>query len=101
MCKIIGQKKLLNQLNNYTDTTLPKTMLFIGDFGCGKHTIAKHVAQNFNLDYVEINESVSTEDLTDFNYRPVNTLYVIDLTKFSEKQQNQFLKFIEEPSKSV
>jgi DNA polymerase III gamma/tau subunit len=26
---------------------------------------------------------------------------VIDLNKFSEKQQNQFLKFIEEPSKSV
>lgn len=101
MCKIIGQQKLLNKLNTYTDTTLPKAMLFIGDYGCGKHTIAKYVAQNFNLDYVEINENVSAEDLIDYNYRPVNTLYVIDLTKFSEKQQNQFLKFIEEPSKSV
>ena len=101
MCKIIGQQKLLNQLNTYTDTTLPKTMLFIGDYGCGKHTIAKYVAQNFNLDYIEINENVSAEDLIDYNYRPVNTLYVIDLTKFSEKQQNQFLKFIEEPSSRV
>jgi DNA polymerase III gamma/tau subunit len=28
-------------------------------------------------------------------------LYVVDLSKFSEKQQNQFLKAIEEPSKSA
>lgn len=101
MSHIIGQTRLLNQINNYSDSTLPKAMLFIGDVGCGKHTIAKYTAQKFNLEYVEINEGVTAEELVDFNYRPINTLYVIDLSKFSEKQQNQFLKFIEEPSKSV
>ena len=34
-------------------------------------------------------------------YRTINTLYVIDLTKFSEKQQNQFLKALEEASSTT
>ena len=32
MSHIIGQAKLLNQINNYTDATLPKAMLFISKF---------------------------------------------------------------------
>ena len=99
---IIGQNKLLSKIDTYyTMNSLPKTMMFIGSAGCGKHTIAKHVAENFNLDYVEINENVSASDLDDYLYSTIDTLYVINLSEFTEKQQNQFLKFIEEPSKSV
>ena len=35
----IGQRKLLEKLNKYTRETLPKTLLFLGDEGCGKHTV--------------------------------------------------------------
>jgi DNA polymerase III delta prime subunit len=80
---------------------LPKTLMFLGSAGCGKHTIAKYIAKKFGLDFVEIEESVYAQDLEDYTHKTIDTLYLINLNKFTEKQQNQFLKFIEEPSKSV
>lgn len=96
---IIGQTKLLSKINAME--YLPKTLMFLGPTGCGKHKIAKYVAEKFNLDFVEIEESVSAQDLEDYMHSTIAALYLINLNKFSEKQQNQFLKFIEEPSKSV
>lgn len=101
MTKVIGQTKLMSIIDSYTVQTLPRTLMLIGQAGYGKHTISKYISEKFNLDYVEIEESVSSADIEDFLYSTINTLYVIDLTKFSEKQQNQFLKVIEEPSKST
>ena len=101
MQNIIGQTRLLSIINSYTSHTLPKSLMFVGPSGCGKRTMAKYVAYKFALDFVEIDDTVLSTDLDNFMHRTLNTLYLIDLTKFSEKQQNQFLKFIEEPSKSV
>ena len=99
---IIGQNKLLSKIDTYyTMNSLPKTLMFLGQSGCGKHTVAKYVAETFKLDYKEINEDVSNTELDDYLYSTLDTLYVINLNNFTEKQQNQFLKFIEEPSKSV
>lgn len=88
-------------IDSYTIQTMPKTLLFIGATGCGKHTIAHYLSEKLDLEYSEIENNVTAADIENFLYGTVNTLYVIDLTKFSEKQQNQFLKFIEEPTKSV
>lgn len=96
---IIGQTKLLSKIN--TMEYLPKTLMFLGPTGCGKHTIARYIAEEFKLDFVEIEESVSAQDLENYTHKTIDTLYLINLNKFTEKQQNQFLKFIEEPSKSV
>ena len=96
---IIGQTKLLSKINAME--YLPKTLMFLGTVGCGKHTIAKYTAEKFGLDFVEIEESVSAQDLEDYTHKTLDTLYLINLNNFTEKQQNQFLKFIEEPSKSV
>jgi ATP-dependent protease HslVU (ClpYQ) ATPase subunit len=41
---------------------LPKTLMFIGPTGCGKHTIARYVAEQFKLDFVEIEESIPEEE---------------------------------------
>lgn len=101
MQSIIGQSKLLSIIDSYTLQTLPKTLMFIGQKGCGKHTFTKYVVNKFNFDFVEITESITATDLDEFLFRTIPTCYLIDLNKFSEKQQNQFLKFIEEPSKSV
>lgn len=99
---IIGQNKLLSRIATYYSTQhLPKTMLLIGPAGCGKHIISKYIAESFKLEYTEINENISNLELEDYLHSTVDTLYVIDLNKFTEKQQNVFLKFIEEPSKSV
>jgi replication-associated recombination protein RarA len=102
MTTIIGQNKLLNIIDSYTTKyDLPKTMLFVGPSGCGKHTIVKYIAEKFELAVVEIDENVSVSDLEAYMFSTIDTMYLINLNKFSEKQQNQFLKFIEEPSKSV
>ena len=101
MTKVIGQTKLVSIIDSYTLQTLPRTLMLIGLSGCGKHTISKYLSEKFDLAYVEIDESISSTDIENFLYSTINTLYVIDLTKFSEKQQNALLKFIEEPSKSV
>jgi replication-associated recombination protein RarA len=96
---IIGQNKLLSKINAMD--FLPKTLMFIGPIGCGKHTIARYIAEEFKLDFIEIEESVSVQDLEDYMYKTIDTLYLINLNKFTEKQQNQFLKTLEEPSKSA
>ena len=99
---IIGQTKVLSQIDTYYTTQhLPKTLMFLGPSGCGKGTLAKYVAEKFNLDFVKIEESVSAQDLEDYLHSTIDTLYLINLSNFTEKQQNIFLKFIEEPSKSV
>lgn len=101
MTNIIGQTKLTSIINSFTKQSLPKTIMLVGPSGCGKHTIAKYVAEKFELDFVEINENVTSSELDDFLLSTLDTLYLININNFSEKQQNQFLKFIEEPSKSV
>ena len=97
----IGQTRLLNILNSYNMSTLPKTLLFIGDKGCGKKTFAKYLADKFQFDFVEIEDSIKTEDLLDFMHSTINAIYFINLDNFTEKQHNIFLKITEEPSKSV
>lgn len=101
MCQLIGQTKLLTAINRYSINTLPKTMLFVGELGCGKKTFAKYLADRLELDFVEIDKTVDSESLQDYTHNTISTIYLINLDSFSDKQQNQFLKFIEEPSKSV
>ena len=101
MSQPIGQTRLLNILNNYSALTLPKTLLFIGDRGCGKKTFAKYLANKFQFDFVEIEESVKDEDIQDFMHSTISTIYLISLDNFTEKQQQAFLKITEEPYKSV
>lgn len=102
MINVIGQEKLIARIATYYSMqALPKTLMLLGQTGCGKHLISKYIAESFKLNYKEINEDVSSLELEDYLHSTLDTLYVIDLNKFSEKQQNQFLKFIEEPSKSV
>ena len=101
MINIVGQTRLLSIIDSYTKETLPKSLLFIGPSGCGKHTFAKYVAEKFDLDFLELGEDIFADGLDKLLFSTLDTLYLVDLSKFSEKQQNQLLKFIEEPSKSV
>lgn len=98
---MIGQNKLQNKLFQYNLETLPKTILFMGPNGCGKHTLLNEIARKLYMDIIELDVAHTTDDLIDFQQQPIPTFFLIDLNKFTEKQQNQFLKFIEEPGKNV
>ena len=101
MTKIIGQEKLVNKLNNYNINTLPHALLFIGPKGCGKHLMASYVTEKLALDLVSIDDTFSSDDISTFNYKTIKTLYLIDLNNFTEKQQNIFLKTLEDASSTA
>ena len=85
MINLVGQKKLLNILNSYTLDTLPKTLLFIGEDGCGKRTFAIYLANQLKLELVNITDKCSDVDLIYYQEYPLNRLYLIDLRGISEK----------------
>lgn len=101
MTKIIGQEKLIAQLNTYNIINLPHAMLFVGPKGCGKHLIASYLARKHDLDLVYVDDTLSNEDISSFNYRTIKTLYLIDLNSYIEKQQSIFLKALEDASSTA
>lgn len=98
---MIGQTKLVKKLNSYSLQTFPKTILLLGPKGCGKHLLAQEQAQRLGIELTELTGKVEAEELIEFQQSPITRMYVVDLTGYTEKQQNQFLKFIEEPGKNV
>jgi hypothetical protein len=98
---LIGQNKLIEKLNNYSLDTLPKSILFLGPTGSGRKTIIKNLADRLNLEVVYVSEKVDAEKIIEYQQSITKKLYVIDLNEFTEKQQNQFLKLIEEPGLNV
>lgn len=111
MIKTTGQEKLLEQLNKYTLATLPKTLLFLGDKGCGKHTFIRNLCERLSLDKVHVNlntkgskdkslKDTIRKQIQEFILSTTYKAYVIDLAELENKDpsyQEIFLKFIEEP----
>ena len=108
MPSIIGQKKIIDRLKTYTLKTAPKTILFLGQHGCGKSLIANHFAEQLQIDpvYIDLNDTGGTvdslrDDLSNFFKSPIEKLYLIDLTGASIQAQTILLKYIEEPSSNM
>ncbi len=95
---MVGQKKLLDKFNSYSLTTLPHSILLVGDGGCGKHTLIKEFASKFEVEVVDISSNISLELIEEISNVVVPTIYIIDSSKITEKNQNALLKFLEEPS---
>ena len=101
MNAVIGQEKLVKALEGYTLETAPKTILFLGQSGCGKSWIANAFAKQLDLEVVVVQPDSTAEKLIEYYQCPINKMYLIDLKDIVEKDQNKFLKFIEEPSKTM
>ena len=101
MNAVIGQEKLVKALEGYTLETAPKTILFLGQSGCGKSWIANALAKQLDLEVVVVQPDSTAEKLIEYYQCPINKMYLIDLKDIVEKDQNKFLKFIEEPSKTM
>ena len=98
MANIIGQPKIVNFIENATLATLPKALMLIGPNGSGRHLIASTLSDKLGCELIEITEKVEALDLIDYSQMAAQIIFVIDLANFTERQQNQLLKFIEEPS---
>lgn len=98
---MVGQEKLLKELSKYTVATLPKNLLFFGPIGSGRHTIVNELAKNLSLPVIELTTNITDSQLLEYQCSAIPSFYLINLDYYNEKQQNQFLKFIEEPSETV
>lgn len=95
---MIGQQNLLKKLNSYTIDTFPRSLLLIGEKGIGKHTLVSYINENIiKFPLLDITENISDEYISAIYRNPNPYIYLIDLSKLTEKEQNVILKFIEEP----
>lgn len=100
MSNLVGQKKLLTTLESYTLETLPHALILVGEEGCGKRTFCTYLANRLQLPIVNVNDAYDPEALDRYSLCPTPKIYMLDLREFLEKDQNRFLKFIEEPSET-
>ena len=99
---MIGQEKLFERL---VTSRLPKSNLFIGEEGCGKHSFVKEICDRHKLDYVDITDDISKELVDELYISSKICAYVIDIVALSKKsryinKENAILKLVEDPPQS-
>jgi len=95
---VVGQQKLVNKFNSYTLTTLPHSIILLGDIGCGKHLLVNELATRLNVNVIDISKNISLDLLDEISNLATPTFYIIDASSLTERNQNALLKFLEEPS---
>lgn len=94
---MIGQDKLVNQINKFSIDTLPHAIILNGEHGCGKHMLINYIANKFNLNHIDITDMIDKDMLFEI-YTMVNKcIYIINADVLTLKSQNTVLKFVEEP----
>lgn len=96
-----GQSKLKEILATISIGTFPKSVILLGEEGCGKHTFLKLISDKLELPSLDITDIVSFEYILEIYSRSIPSIYYIDISKFTEKKQNIILKFLEEPPKNA
>ena len=94
---MIGQLYLQDKLNKLTLSTLSSTLLLLGDSGCGKHLFVSLMQKKLSIDVIDITENISYELIEAITLSTNTCMYVINLSKCSEKTENVILKLLEEP----
>jgi len=94
---MVGQTNLLNKLENMTLDNFPKSVLLLGERGCGKHTYLKLISNKLDLNCVDVTEVIDFDFIIGLYGRSVPSIYYIDMDSFTERKQNIILKFLEEP----
>jgi DNA polymerase III delta prime subunit len=95
---MVGQEDLIKKLTSYSINNFPQTLMLVGDKGCGKHLIVNEIiAPHLKLEVIDITNNISSDSLSDIYIRALPSLYLINVSLLSQKEQNNILKFIEEP----
>lgn len=94
---MLGQTKALNILNSFSLTNIPHSLLFIGEVGSGKHTLASSLSSRLGMDLIDMTEHIEDSYILDMYNSLIPSFYLIDLSQVSDKEQNKLLKLVEEP----
>lgn len=100
---LIGQTKLLNQVDKMLIGDFPQFIVLQGDRGCGKTLLSNYIADKLNA-YVSNIVNAKLDDIrdiiTDSNTLSHNKVYLIqESEKLNIQSQNAILKLVEEPPK--
>ena len=94
------QKRLYDRVDSLTVDSFPRTLMLLGEFGCGKHTLVKYVGNKFGVDIEDISDNLTLELIDNISTRVVPKIYVINSSNLTVKNENVILKFLEEPLKN-
>jgi len=97
---MIGQDKLITQIDNLSLDTFPRTLMLIGEYGSGKHTLCNYISKKLKLNILDITDNISLETITEIQETVEPSIYIINGDKISVKEENCILKFLEEPLKN-
>lgn len=97
---IVGQEKICRRIDNLTTETIPRTLLLLGDYGSGKHTLVNYISDKFKFPVEDISENLTLEYIDNITQRVSPMIYVIESNKLTVKNENVILKFLEEPLKN-
>ena len=95
------QERLYNRVDKSTIDTFPRTLMLLGEFGCGKHTLVNYIANKFKFEVEDISDNITLELLDDISTRPIPKIYIIESDKLNTRNENVILKFLEEPMKNA
>lgn len=103
--ELIGQKKVLEQVQRYIRSGFLPNLIFYGPPGTGKTTLAKILSQHFEAEFISINavesgakdlKSIGDEArLRRLQYQKRSLLFVDEIHRFNKAQQDVLLPFIE------
>lgn len=96
---MVGQKRLLKIFDDFTFESIPKTMMLVGEYGCGKHSLVGLLSTKFNCHIQNISDKLTYEKISNLYISALPAIYLID-SVLTIPQQNSLLKFIEEPPKN-
>lgn len=95
---MIGQEHFIEQLNKYSLLTFPHSVLLLGDRGSGHVDICNYIGDRFGVNVYDISDSISNDFINQIYLRTDPAIYIIDINKITEKEQNTILKLLEEPN---
>ena len=72
----------------------------VGEFGSGRHLICSYLSEKYNIPAMEITNNINFDTITDMMQAINVYIYIVNLSKISEREQNLLLKILEEPPKS-
>ena len=91
---MVGQSNLLKTIDGITN--FPRSIILIGDQGCGKDLLIDIISNKLNLNKINLT-SIDSEIINNILISSIPYIYIIDGDNLDIKQQNILLKTIEEP----
>ena len=96
--ELIGQDSVLNTLiKRIEENSLPQSILLSGPAGSGKHSLVNILKDKMQLEVVDITDSIDYDFILSLYLSTRKYIYQIDTDSLSVKNQNEILKFLEEP----